>query len=209
MAPALGRHGRCTCTHTRALNPTLIPPPLQELSASQQHLLELQQQVQLLNVAAAAKGIDLMHILSTAAEQQQHLAAAAQQQLLAAAAATASKGLELSTLLSAAAAQQQQVSASAQQQLLAAAAAAAAAGTPLPVAPSLQAPLQAPHSDAAVTPTALHTPQHEQVEGGASAGGSSSDLHGGNGSGRQPSSGDGSGAIYMGHGHWSMGPADK
>ena len=83
-------------------------------------------QVALLNVAAAAKGIDLHFVLTTAAATQQQLAATAQQQLLAAAAASASKGLELQTILAAAAAAQQQVAAAAQQQLLAAAAAAAA-----------------------------------------------------------------------------------
>ncbi|PSC73972.1 hypothetical protein C2E20_2559 [Micractinium conductrix] len=97
-----------------------------ELSVSQQKLQELQQQVALLNVAAAAKGIDLHFVLTTAAATQQQLAATAQQQLLAAAAASASKGLELQTILAAAAAAQQQVAAAAQQQLLAAAAAAAA-----------------------------------------------------------------------------------
>ena len=110
----------------------------QELSVSQQRVEELGQQVGLLNVAAAAKGLDLQFILSTAASQQQQLAATAQQQLLAAAAATASKGMELQTILAAAAAQQQQVAAAAQQQLLAAAAAAAAAGAPPPAPHSPQ-----------------------------------------------------------------------
>ncbi|EFN53563.1 hypothetical protein CHLNCDRAFT_136713 [Chlorella variabilis] len=109
-----------------------------ELSVSQQRVEELGQQVGLLNVAAAAKGLDLQFILSTAASQQQQLAATAQQQLLAAAAATASKGMELQTILAAAAAQQQQVAAAAQQQLLAAAAAAAAAGAPPPAPHSPQ-----------------------------------------------------------------------
>ena len=94
---------------------------------SQQRQAELQQQVALLHVAAAAKGIDLELILTSAASTQQQLAATAQQQLLAAAAATASKGIELQTILSAAAAQQQLVAATAQQHLLVTAAAAAAA----------------------------------------------------------------------------------
>lgn len=70
-----------------------------ELSVSRQRMQEMQQQVALLNVAAAAKGLDLPFILTTAASQQQQLAATAQQQLLAAAAATASKGMELQTIL--------------------------------------------------------------------------------------------------------------
>lgn len=114
-------------------SPSLFcPPKTQELSVAQQRLLELHTQVDLLNVAAAAKGIDLHTILTTAAAAQGSLAAAAQQQLLAAAAATASKGLELQTMLAAAAAQQAQVAATAQQQLLAAAAAAACPPAPLP-----------------------------------------------------------------------------
>eukprot|EP00887_Chlorella_sp_A99_P001136 scaffold14.g1136.t1 len=99
-----------------------------ELAVARQRSEDLQQQVGLLNVAAAAKGLDLHTILSTAAAQQQQLAATAQQQLLTAAAATASKGLDLQNILTAAAAQQQHVTAIAQAQLLAAAAAAAAAG---------------------------------------------------------------------------------
>lgn len=98
---------------------------------SQQRQAELQQQVALLHVAAAAKGIDLELILTSAASTQQ---------LLAAAAATASKGIELQTILSAAAAQQQLVAATAQQHpLVTAAAAAAATGTgadPPPHTPS-------------------------------------------------------------------------
>lgn len=94
-----------------------------ELAVARQRSEDLQQQVGLLNVAAAAKGLDLHTILSTAAAQQQQLAATAQQQLLTAAAATASKGLDLQNILTAAAAQQQHVTAIAQAQLLAAAAA--------------------------------------------------------------------------------------
>ena len=94
----------------------------------QQRLAEMQQQVVLLHVAAAAKGIDLELILNSAACTQQQLAATAHQQLLAAAAATASKGIDLQTILSAAAAQQQLVAATAQQHLLVAAAAAVATG---------------------------------------------------------------------------------
>lgn len=122
-----------------------------DLSASNQKMQELQQQVALLNVAAAAKGIDLQFILTTAAAAQQQLAGTAQQQLLAAAAATASKGMELQTILAAAAAQQQQASALAQQQLLAAAAAAAAAGTspPAPASAPERAAISAAASAAA------------------------------------------------------------
>lgn len=135
-------------------------------------------QVALLNVAAAAKGLDLPFILSTAASQQQQLAATAQQQLLAAAAATASKGMELQTILAAAAAQQQQVAATAQQQLLAAAAAAAAAGaaapgtTPAaPSAPGLAAPTLNSEAAAAVVAAALsHHDGHSHR--GSSSGGS-------------------------------------
>ena len=105
----------------------------------QQRAEVLQQQVALLNVAAAAKGLDLHTILSTAAANQQQLAATAQQQLLAAAAATAAKGIDLHNILAAAAAQQQLVAATAQQQLLAAAAAAAAGGSAAPAAHAVAA----------------------------------------------------------------------
>lgn len=98
---------------------------------SQQKVLELSHQAALLHVAAAAKGLDLHTVLTTAAETQKSLASAAQQSLLAAAAATASKGMELRTILEAADAELKLSSATAQQQLFQAAAAAAAAGTPV------------------------------------------------------------------------------
>lgn len=102
-----------------------------ELSVSQQKVLELSHQAALLHVAAAAKGLDLHTVLTTAAETQKSLASTAQQSLLAAAAATASKGMELRTILEAADAELKLSSATAQQQLFQAAAAAAAAGTPV------------------------------------------------------------------------------
>lgn len=114
-----------------------VPMP-QELSVSQQKVLELQQQVTLLHVAAAAKGLELTSVLTTAAETQRALASAAQQSLLAAAAATASKGTQLITILEAAESELKLSAATAQQQLFQAAAAAAAAGMPLPPAPSVQ-----------------------------------------------------------------------
>jgi hypothetical protein len=73
-----------------------------ELSVSQQKVLELSHQAALLHVAAAAKGLDLHTVLTTAAETQKSLASAAQQSLLAAAAATASRAIELSSILEAA-----------------------------------------------------------------------------------------------------------
>ncbi|KAL4459107.1 hypothetical protein ABPG75_013972 [Micractinium tetrahymenae] len=171
-----------------------------EVSVSQQRLLELQQQVALLNVAAAAKGLDLPFILSTAASQQQQLATTAQQQLLAAAAATASKGMELQTILAAAAAQQQQVAATAQQQLLAAATAAAAAGAAVPgaapavsVASGASAPLLNGEAAAAAVAAALsHHDGHSHRGSTSSSSAQGAPADKGNNSGSATGSSSGS-----------------